>query len=123
MDRQALAPADLTDLDPAPALRLVGPDPSRYTLDEARDRFLAAPPPKLYKVGELAAYTGLTRQTIHNYTRWSLIHEAGWTAGGHRLYPASVFRRLRRILQLRRDRTVPEIRAILDRELSPTPAA
>lgn len=123
MDRQALAVTPLLDHDSGPALRLIQPDPSRYTLDEARDRFLAAPPPKLYKVGELAAYTGLTRQTIHNYTRWGLIHEAGWTAGGHRVYPASVFGRLRRILQLRRRRTVDEIRDILDRELTPTPAA
>ncbi len=37
------------------------------------------PPPKRYKIGELAAFTGMTRQTLHNYTRWGLIRETAWT--------------------------------------------
>jgi len=127
MDRQAFthdAPPGAT-LDAPSHLRLVTyAEPEVYSMAEVRDHFLASPPPKLYKAGELAAYTGLTRQTIHNYTRWGLIQEAGWTAGRHRLYGTSVFPRLRRILQLRReDRTVPEMRDILDRELNPVPAA
>ncbi|MEM6332732.1 MAG: MerR family transcriptional regulator [Planctomycetota bacterium] len=111
------------ELSESPALRLVSPDPQVFSMDEARASFLSAPPPKLYKAGELAAFTGLTRQTIHNYTRLGLIGEAGWTAGGHRVYPASAFARLRRIIELRRTRTMAEIRDILDRELGPSPAA
>jgi DNA-binding transcriptional MerR regulator len=33
-------------------------------------------PRKLYKIGEVMKYTGLSRQTIHNYTMMGLIHEA-----------------------------------------------
>ncbi len=32
-------------------------------------------PPKHYKIGELVEFTGLCRQTLHNYTRWGLIDE------------------------------------------------
>ncbi len=70
-------------------------------------------PPKRYKVGELASATGLSRQTLHNYTKWGLIDEAGWTDGGHRLYDESVFARLERVMQLKATRTVEEVRAIL----------
>lgn len=75
---------------------------------------LGTPPPKRYKIGELARHTGLTRQTLHNYTRWGLIAEAGWTAGGHRLYDESVFPRLARVLALKADHTVEQVRAMLD---------
>ncbi len=73
-------------------------------------------PPKRYKVGELAAATGLSRQTLHNYTRWGLIGEAGWTDGGHRLYAESVFARLQRVMQLKATMTIEQIRAQFDRE-------
>lgn len=66
-----------------------------------------------YRIGELARYTGLTRQTLHNYTRWGLIEEAGWTPGGHRYYDDSVFDRLSRIMAVRRGRTIEQIKAIL----------
>ena len=49
---------------------------------------------KLYKIGEVMEYTGLSRQTIHNYTVASLISEARRTPSGHRLYDESVFDRL-----------------------------
>ena len=75
---------------------------------------LETPPPKRYKIGELARHTGLTRQTLHNYTRWGLIQEAGWTAGGHRLYDESVFPRLARVLSLKADHTVQQVRQLLD---------
>jgi len=75
---------------------------------------VGTPPPKRYKIGELARHTGLTRQTLHNYTRWGLIAEAGWTAGGHRLYDESVFPRLARVLALKADHTVEQVRAMLD---------
>ncbi|MFI4862165.1 MAG: MerR family transcriptional regulator [Phycisphaerales bacterium JB063] len=77
---------------------------------------LGTPPVKRYKIGELARHTGLTRQTLHNYTRWGLIAEAGWTAGGHRLYDESVFPRLARVLALKADHTVEQVRALLDDE-------
>ncbi|WP_200761611.1 helix-turn-helix domain-containing protein [Poriferisphaera corsica] len=73
-------------------------------------------PPKRYKVGELVAFTGLTRQTIHNYTRWGLIDEVAWTEGGHRLYDEAVFERLARIVELREVHGVDEMREILTRE-------
>jgi len=71
-------------------------------------------PPKRYRIGELARHTGLTRQTLHNYTRWGLIQEAEWTPGGHRLYDEAVFTRLSKILKLRRGHTVQEIKTLLD---------
>ena len=75
-------------------------------------------PPKRYKVGELVTFSGLTRQTIHNYTRWGLIGEVAWTDGGHRLYDETVFGRLARIVQLREEYGVEAMRQILDREFN-----
>lgn len=74
----------------------------------------SAAPPKRYRIGELARHTGLTRQTLHNYTRWGLITEAEWTPGGHRLYDESVFTRLSKILRLKRSHTVEQMKAVLD---------
>lgn len=73
-------------------------------------------PAKLYRIGELVAYTPFSRQTIHNYTIMGLIQEARWTDGGHRLYDESVFERLSRIVKLRKTKTLSEIREILTRE-------
>ena len=73
-------------------------------------------PPKRYKVGELVSFSGLTRQTIHNYTRWGLIEAIEWTDGGHRLYDEAVFARLARIVQLREECGVDEMRQILEVE-------
>ena len=73
-------------------------------------------PAKLYRIGELVRYTPFSRQTIHNYTIMGLISEAEWTQGGHRLYDESVFERLSRILQLRKTKTLSEIRQILSKE-------
>lgn len=81
------------------------------------------PPPKRYRIGELAASTGLSRQTLHNYTRWGLIREVAWTRGGHRLYDESAFARLERILALKPTRTVQEIRQILNEEAGADRAA
>ena len=67
-------------------------------------------PAKLYRIGELVDYTPFSRQTIHNYTIMGLIREAKWTEGGHRLYDESVFGRLSEILQLRKTKTLSEIR-------------
>ena len=73
-------------------------------------------PAKLYRIGELVRYTPFSRQTIHNYTIMGLIREARWTEGGHRLYDESVFQRLSRIIELRKTKTLTEIRSILSQE-------
>ena len=76
-------------------------------------------PAKLYRIGELVSNTPFSRQTIHNYTIMGLIHEAQWSNGGHRLYDESVFERLSLIIQLRKTKTLSEIRELLDKENSP----
>jgi len=73
-------------------------------------------PAKLYRIGELVNYTPFSRQTIHNYTIMGLIHEAKWTEGGHRLYDESVFERLSKILQLKKTKTLVEIRELLGKQ-------
>ena len=75
-------------------------------------------PAKFYRIGELVSYTPFSRQTIHNYTIMGLIHEAKWTEGGHRLYDESVFERLSQIIQLRKTKTLSEIKEILMRNNS-----
>jgi DNA-binding transcriptional MerR regulator len=84
------------------------------TMNQSNGRLVV--PPRRYKVGELAAATGLCRQTLHNYTKWGLIGEASWTAGGHRLYDESVFARLERVIQLKATMTVEQVREHLERE-------
>jgi DNA-binding transcriptional MerR regulator len=69
-------------------------------------------PAKLYRIGELVSYTPFSRQTIHNYTIMGLIREAKWTDGGHRLYDETVFEKLSQIIQLRKSKTLAEIREI-----------
>ena len=73
-------------------------------------------PVKLYRIGEVMRYSGLSRQTIHNYTLLGLISESERTEGGHRLYPEDVFERLSRINTLKKTRTLKEIRLLLDQE-------
>ena len=79
-----------------------------------RSKFLnLRPPRKLYRIGEVIQYTGLSRQTVHNYTTMGLICESEWTAGGHRLYDESVFEQLALIEQMKRTRTLRQIAAML----------
>ncbi|HUS72817.1 MAG TPA: MerR family transcriptional regulator [Sedimentisphaerales bacterium] len=73
-------------------------------------------PAKLYRIGELVRHTPFSRQTIHNYTIMGLIREAQWTEGGHRLYDESVFERLSKIIELRKTKTLSEIRQILNKD-------
>ena len=73
-------------------------------------------PIKLYRIGDLVRYTPFSRQTIHNYTAMGLIREAEWTQGGHRLYDESVFERLGRIMEMKKTKSLFEIRKILSRE-------
>lgn len=72
--------------------------------------------PKLYRIGEVMRYTGMSRQTLHNYTMMGLITAAERTESGHRLYPESVFGRLERIEMLKRHRTLGEVKKLLDRK-------
>ena len=80
-------------------------------------------PAKLYRIGELVRYTPFSRQTIHNYTIMGLIREAEWTQGGHRLYDESVFRRLSKIIELRKTKTLYEVRRILNKEAAAASSA
>lgn len=74
---------------------------------------------KLFKIGEVMQYTGLSRQTIHNYTLAGLIQEARRTASGHRLYDESVFDRLEQIKILQtKNYTLLQIKKILEQEKS-----
>lgn len=70
-------------------------------------------PQKLYRIGEIVKHTPFSRQTIHNYTIMGLIQESQWTDGGHRLYDESVFGKLSEIIELRKSKTLTEIRDIL----------
>jgi DNA-binding transcriptional MerR regulator len=73
-------------------------------------------PAKLYRIGELVRSTPFSRQTIHNYTTMGLIREVQWTEGGHRLYDESVFERLAKITELKKTKTLWEIRRILNKQ-------
>jgi len=72
------------------------------------------PPPKRYRIGEVVRHSGLSRQTVHNYTVMGLICESEWTAGGHRLYDADVFERLALIKDLKGRYRLREVKRILD---------
>jgi DNA-binding transcriptional MerR regulator len=73
-----------------------------------------AAPPKRYKVGEIMRHTGLSRQTIHNYTMLGLLIPVERTESGHRLYDEDVFERIRLIEMMKRHRTLQEIKEYLD---------
>ena len=70
-------------------------------------------PKKLYKIGELIERSGISRQTLHNYTMLGLIAPARRTDSGHRLYGEEAFKRLERIKQLRETKTLLEIKDLL----------
>lgn len=73
-------------------------------------------PIKLYRIGEVVRCTSFTRQTIHNYTTMGLLPESQWSEGGHRLYDDTVFNRLARIIELRKTKTLAQIRRIFEQE-------
>ena len=77
------------------------------------EKLKMAPPVKLFRIGEIARFSGLSRQTIHNYTVMGLITEQQRSGGGHRLYEESVFHILARIEQLKQTMTLREIRLLL----------
>ena len=82
----------------------------RHTNTQQQPDAGIAIPAKLYRIGELVQYTPFSRQTIHNYTIMGLIREATWTKGGHRLYDETVFGRLSKIIEMRKTRTLTQIR-------------
>ena len=69
---------------------------------------------KLYRVGDVIRFSGVSRQTIHNYTAFGLIREEERTASGYRLYGEDVFARLRRIGELKTSHKLREIKKILN---------
>ncbi|MEK7468297.1 MAG: MerR family DNA-binding transcriptional regulator [Planctomycetota bacterium] len=70
-------------------------------------------PRKLFKIGEVMQYTGLTRQTVHNYTMLGLIHAAEATKSGHRLYDEPVFKIIEWIKLLKLHHQLLEIKEIM----------
>lgn len=70
-------------------------------------------PEKLYRIGDIIRCTPFSRQTIHNYTIMGLIKESSWTQGGHRLYDESVFEKLSQIVEMRKTKTLGQIREML----------
>jgi len=80
-------------------------------------------PAKRYRIGELVRHSPFSRQTIHNYTVMGLIREVEWTEGGHRLYDESVFEQLSRILELRKTKSLSQIRHLLKDEENKARAA
>ena len=82
---------------------------------------MAKPAPrKLYKIGEVMAHSGLSRQTIHYYTVVGLITPRDRTASKHRLYGEEVFELLERIQELKKSHTLEEIRDLLKSETGRT---
>lgn len=70
---------------------------------------------KLFKIGEVMEYSGLSRQTVHNYTLAGLIQEARRTPSGHRLYDETVFDRLEQIKILQdKNYTLFQIKKLLE---------
>jgi DNA-binding transcriptional MerR regulator len=71
---------------------------------------------RLFRIGEVMRFSGLSRQTLHNYTVFGLIREEERTPAGYRLYGEEVFARLRRIGQLQPRKSLREIKEILKSE-------
>ena len=71
-------------------------------------------PRKLFKIGEVMRYSGLSRQTLHNYTCMGLITELERTESNHRLYAEDVFDRIQTIEDLKKENTLLEVKVILD---------
>ncbi|MBI3271511.1 MAG: MerR family DNA-binding transcriptional regulator [Planctomycetes bacterium] len=73
-------------------------------------------PRKLYKIGEVIKFSGLSRQTLHNYTVRELIAPLERTDSGHRLYAHEVFERIKKIERWKAHRTLEEVKRLLDEE-------
>ena len=100
----------------SPAVRRSSEDALTGALRTAGSRTSRPIPPKLYRIGEVVEYSGMSRQTIHNYTTMGLLHESRWTDGGHRLYDESVFRRLDEIAELKAaSKSIEDIRDLFQK--------
>ncbi|MDK1031831.1 MAG: MerR family DNA-binding transcriptional regulator [Planctomycetia bacterium] len=73
-------------------------------------------PEKFYRLGEVVEHSGVSRQTIHNYSTIGLISESTRTMGGQRLFDETVFLRLERIEELKPTHSLRQIKSILDTE-------
>ena len=72
---------------------------------------------KLFKIGEVMEYSGVSRQTLHNYTLAGLIAAEKRTRAGHRLYDESVFDYLDRIKMLQKENyTLMQIKELFQAE-------
>ena len=81
------------------------------------DRLVGKVPLKLFKIGEVMAATGISRQTIHDYTVGGFIEEEERTPAGHRLYAEWVFERLARIRALQvKGYSLKQIKQMIDEE-------
>ena len=66
------------------------------------------------KIGELASAVGVSTDTVRYYERLNLLHRAGRTQSGYRVYSEEDVRRLRFIKQAQKfGFTLEEIRRIL----------
>jgi DNA-binding transcriptional MerR regulator len=76
------------------------------------------PPPRLLRIQEVAAATGLTPRSIRYYEEMGLLRPAGRSSGAYRLYDASDLERLRFIRGLRDDAgfSLAEIGVLLEDE-------
>ena len=69
----------------------------------------------MMRAGELAALTGVNRETLRYYERRGLLARPDRSPGGHRLYPAEAVTRLRVVKAAQRlGFTLDEVRALLD---------
>ncbi len=67
------------------------------------------------RAGELAATTGVNRETLRYYERRGLLARPDRSPGGHRLYPAEAVTRLRVVKAAQRlGFTLDEVRELLD---------
>lgn len=60
----------------------------------------SGPAAKLWKAGELARRTGLTRQSLHQYVLLGLLVPVEMTRGGQRLFSADAVERVKLIRSL-----------------------
>ncbi len=74
------------------------------------------PVKKLFRIGEVAEYGGLSRQSVNYYTALGILREVGRTKAGHRLYDETVFDRIDRLRELKATKTLREIAEILRAE-------
>jgi len=70
----------------------------------------------LFRLGQLAAKAGVSRQVAGTYCMYGLIAETARTRGGQRLFSESAVRRIRLIRDLKRRYTLRQIREIFIRD-------